>query len=132
MTAKTYRRIVLAERPMGEPKESDFRIDTQPVPEPGPKEVLVRIIYLSLDPYMRGRLRDVASYAPAVKIGEVMVGGTVGEVVKSNHPGFKPGDIVEGSLGLLQRRILVNDEDNQAARKLLTDAGLAHELRDDD
>ncbi|WP_119422847.1 NADP-dependent oxidoreductase [Desertibaculum subflavum] len=99
MTAKTYRRIVLAARPVGEPKESDFKVDTQPVPEPGPKEVLVRIIYLSLDPYMRGRLRDVASYAPAVKIGEVMVGGTVGEVVKSNHPGFRPGDIVEGSLG---------------------------------
>lgn len=99
MTAKTYRRVVVGQRPVGEPKESDFRIETQPVPEPGPKEVLVRIIYLSLDPYMRGRLRDVASYAPGVKPGEVMVGGTVGEVVKSNHPSLKAGDIVEGSLG---------------------------------
>ena len=56
------------------------------MPEPGPRELLVRVVYLSLDPYMRGRMRDAASYAAPVQIGEVMTGGTVGEVVKSNHP----------------------------------------------
>lgn len=99
MIPKTHRRVVLARRPPGEPVEDDFRIEEVPVPEPGPREVLVRVIYLSLDPYMRGRMRDMASYAPPVAIGEVMTGGTVGEVVKSNHPDFKVGDIVEDRLG---------------------------------
>ena len=96
---KTHRRVVLARRPPAEVAESDFRVEEVPVPEPGPREVLVRVVYLSLDPYMRGRMRDAASYAAPVGIGEVMTGGTVGEVVKSNHPGFKVGDIVEDRLG---------------------------------
>jgi NADPH-dependent curcumin reductase len=99
MIPKTHRRVVLVRRPEGEPAEADFRIETVSVAEPGPREVLVRNVYLSLDPYMRGRMRDVASYAAPVAIGEVMTGGTVGEVVKSNHPGFKEGDIVEARLG---------------------------------
>jgi len=99
MIPNTYRRVVLARRPPGEPKEDDFRVEQQAVPEPAGQEVLVRAIYLSLDPYMRGRMRDVASYAPPVAIGEVMPGGIVGEVVKSGLPGFKPGDIVEERLG---------------------------------
>ena len=99
MTPKTCRRVVLARRPPGEPAETDFRIEEIPVPEPGPNEALVRVIYLSLDPYMRGRMRDLASYAAPVGVGEVMTGGTVGEVVKSNHPRFKAGDIVEDRLG---------------------------------
>ncbi|MDX2205666.1 MAG: NADP-dependent oxidoreductase [Hyphomicrobiaceae bacterium] len=99
MIPKTHRRIVLARRPPGEPEESDFRLEEVPVPECGPKEVLVRNIYLSLDPYMRGRMRDAASYAAPVGIGDVMTGGTVGEVVASNHKGFKVGDIVEERLG---------------------------------
>jgi NADPH-dependent curcumin reductase CurA len=99
MNPQHSRRVVLARRPPGEPTEADFRIDTVPVREPGPREVLVRVIYLSLDPYMRGRMRDAASYAPPVGIGEVMTGGTVGEVVQSNHPSFKVGDIVEDRLG---------------------------------
>jgi NADPH-dependent curcumin reductase CurA len=99
MIPKTHRRVVLARRPPGEPAESDFRIEEVPVPEPGPGEFLVRGIYLSLDPYMRGRMRDAKSYAPPVGIGEVMTGGVVGEVVKSNHPKFKVGDIVEDALG---------------------------------
>jgi NADPH-dependent curcumin reductase len=99
MIPKTHRRVVLAQRPRGEPSESDFRIEEVPVPDCGPKEVLVRSIYLSLDPYMRGRMRDVASYAPPVGIGEVMTGGTVGQVVASNHPGFRVGEIVEDRLG---------------------------------
>jgi NADPH-dependent curcumin reductase CurA len=99
MIPKTHRRVVLARRPPADVTEADFRVEEAPVPEPGPREVLVRVIYLSLDPYMRGRMRDVPSYAPPVGIGEVMTGGTVGEVVKSNHPDVKVGDIVEDRLG---------------------------------
>lgn len=95
----SYRRIVLARRPPGEPAESDFRIETVTMPTPGTNQVLVRVVYMSLDPYMRGRMRDVASYAKPVGIGEVMEGGTVGEVVASNNPAFKPGEIVEERLG---------------------------------
>ena len=99
MIPKTYRRVVLARRPPAEPAEADFRIEDVPMPEPGPGQALVRVIYMSLDPYMRGRMRDIASYAPPVGIGEVMTGGTVGEVVKSNHAKLKVGDIVEDRLG---------------------------------
>ena len=99
MIPRTHRRIVLLRRPPAEPSETDFRIEEVPTPEPGPSQALVRVIYLSLDPYMRGRMRDAASYAAPVGIGEVMTGGTVGEVVKSNHPNLKVGDIVEDRLG---------------------------------
>ena len=105
MIPKTHRRVVLARRPPGEPSETDFRIEEVAVPEPGSGQVLVRVIYLSLDPYMRGRMRDAASYATPVGIGEVMTGGTVGEVVKSNNPSFKVGDIVEERLGWQQYAI---------------------------
>jgi hypothetical protein len=96
---KSHRRVVLARRPPAEPAESDFRIEEVPVPEPGPGQFLVRGIYLSLDPYMRGRMRDAESYAAPVAIGEAMTAGVVGEVVRSNHPGFQVGDIVEDTLG---------------------------------
>ena len=101
MTAipKTHRRVVLARRPPGEPAEADFRVEEVAVPVPRHGEVLVKVLWLSLDPYQRGRMRDAASYAPAVGIGEVMTGGTVGEVVASQHPGFAVGDIVEDRLG---------------------------------
>lgn len=96
---KSYRRVVLVNRPPGEPAESDFRVEEVAMPEPRHGEVLVKVHYLSLDPYQRGRMREAASYAAAVGLGEVMTGGTVGEVVKSGHPGFKVGDIVEDRLG---------------------------------
>jgi NADPH-dependent curcumin reductase len=99
MIPETCRRVVLVRRPAAEPTNEDFRVEQVPVPKPGPREVLVRVIYLSLDPYMRGRMRDAASYAAPVGIGEVMTGGTVGEVVQSNHPAYKVGDIVEDRLG---------------------------------
>jgi NADPH-dependent curcumin reductase CurA len=95
----TNRRIILAARPVGEPKPGDFSLVEAPIPTPGPGEMLLRTIYLSLDPYMRGRMSDAKSYAAPVKIGDAMVGGTVNEVVASNLPGFKPGDIVEGNSG---------------------------------
>ena len=99
MIPKTHRRVVLVRRPPAEPAETDFRVEEVALPEPSAREVLVRIVYLSLDPYQRGRMREAASYAPPVGLGEVMTGGTVGEVVKSNHPGFAVGDIVEDRLG---------------------------------
>ena len=101
MTAipKAYRRVVLVNRPPGEPAESDFRVEDVPMPEPKHGEVLVKVAYLSLDPYQRGRMRDAASYSAPVGLGEVMTGGIVGEVVKSSNPRFAVGDIVEDRLG---------------------------------
>jgi len=93
------KRIVLASRPVGEPKPSDFRIEEYPVPAPEDGHLLLRTIWLSLDPYMRGRMNDVASYAAPVQIGEVMEGGTVSEVIASNHAAFKKGDIVLSRAG---------------------------------
>ena len=93
------KRIVLASRPVGEPKASNFRVEEYPVPAPGEGQVLLRTIWLSLDPYMRGRMSDAASYAAPVQIGEVMEGGTISEVVASNNAEFKPGDIVLSRAG---------------------------------
>jgi NADPH-dependent curcumin reductase len=91
--------VVLRSRPVGAPKPSDFEIVEGPVPEPGAGEVLCRTIYLSLDPYMRGRISGGRSYTRGVDLGEVIVGGTVSEVVESNHPGYEPGDLVAGFAG---------------------------------
>lgn len=99
MATSLNRRIVLASRPVGEPKPSNFRLEEVPVPEPRHGEVLVKVKYLSLDPYQRGRMNDAPSYSPPVPIEGVMEGGTVGEVVRSLNPSFKPGDIVEERLG---------------------------------
>ncbi|MEX1205827.1 MAG: NADP-dependent oxidoreductase [Dongiaceae bacterium] len=93
------RRIVLAARPHGAPKETDFRLVEGPVPAPGDGQVLCRTIYLSIDPYMRGRMNEGPSYAAPVEIGQPMVGGTVGQVVNSGLPGFAPGDFVLGRGG---------------------------------
>jgi NADPH-dependent curcumin reductase CurA len=97
--SEVNRRIVLAERPRGRPGPRNFRLEEAPVPEPGAGELLCRTIYLSLDPYMRGRMNDAPSYTPPVAIGEVMTGATVGQVVKSNLDGFVPGDFVTGHGG---------------------------------
>src|SRR5579871_4804898 len=93
------RRIVLAARPNGDPKPTDFREESFSVPTPGPGQVLLRTIWLSLDPYMRGRITDRPSYAPPVPIGGVMVGGTVSEVIASNNAAFAKRDIVLGQSG---------------------------------
>ena len=87
-------KVVLAARPNGAPDASCFRVERQPKPSPGAGEVLVKTHYLSLDPYMRGRMSDAASYAEPVPVGGVMVGGTVGVVEESQDPGFAPGDRV--------------------------------------
>ena len=88
------RRFVLAERPEGEPDENTLRLETRDVPMPQSGQMLLRNLFLSLDPYMRGRMSDAPSYAPPVEIGEVMVGGTVSEVVRSDIDGFEEGDWV--------------------------------------
>ena len=87
-------RIVLASRPVGRPSPDNFRIEQAPVPTPGEGQVLLKILYLSLDPYMRGRMSAAKSYAAPVEIGQVMEGGTVAEVLESRHPDYSPGDLV--------------------------------------
>ncbi|CAI1502803.1 NADP-dependent oxidoreductase [Serratia entomophila] len=93
------RRWLLASRPQGEPTANNFHLDTAPTPQPAAGQVLLRTVYLSLDPYMRGRMSDAPSYAAPVEVGQVMVGGTVSRVVASQHPGFKTGDWVLGYAG---------------------------------
>jgi NADPH-dependent curcumin reductase len=91
--------VLLDHRPTGKVSPANFRIVETPVPTPGPGEVLVRHTFLSLDPYMRGRLSDVKSYAQPQQLGAVMGGGTVGIVEASNNPRFKAGDAVVGMGG---------------------------------
>ncbi len=93
------KQIVLASRPIGAAELGNFKLIETETPTPGPGEVLVRHLYLSLDPYMRGRMSDAKSYAAPQELGAVMVGGTVGEVVASNNERFKPGDKVVGAGG---------------------------------
>jgi len=93
------RQITLAARPIGFPKDSDFKLVESPIPTPKDGEFVVRVIYTSVDPYMRGRMNDAASYAAPVQLGEVMGGGAVGKVISSNNPNFREGDIVEGRFG---------------------------------
>ncbi|MCU0888423.1 MAG: NADP-dependent oxidoreductase [Rubritepida sp.] len=97
--SETNLQVRLRRRPVGEPVPEDFEIADAPAPVPGPGEVLVRARFLSLDPYMRGRMSDAKSYAKPVDIGGVMEGATVGEVVASHDPGFAPGDLVMGGQG---------------------------------
>lgn len=98
-TNTTNRRLVLAERPKGVPTESTLTLQTDDVPSPQAGEMLLRTEFLSLDPYMRGRMSDAPSYAPPVNIGEVMVGGTVAQVELSNLDGFEKGDWVLSANG---------------------------------
>lgn len=90
----TNRRVLLASRPTGWVSEANFRLEDAPLPAPAEDEVLVKNLWLSLDPYMRGRMSDAKSYVKGVDIGEVMVGQTVGEVIESKSPAFQKGDKV--------------------------------------
>lgn len=93
-TKNINRRILLNARPVGAPKADDFRLEETAVPVPADGQVLLRTVFLSLDPYMRGRMSDAPSYAAPVAVGDVMVGGTVSRVETSRHPGYQPGDLV--------------------------------------
>ena len=91
--------VILRRRPMGAPTADIFAIEEDAIPEPAEGQVLTRTIFLSIDPYMRGRLSDAKSYAAPVPIGGMMEGETVGEVIASRDPGFAPGDVVVGPRG---------------------------------
>ncbi|WP_141736196.1 NADP-dependent oxidoreductase [Oligoflexus tunisiensis] len=93
------RQVLLASRPTGKPTVSNFKLVETPIPEPQDSQVLLKTLYLSLDPYMRGRMSEAPSYAPPVKLGDVMCGGTVSRVISSRHPQFKEGDLVLGYAG---------------------------------
>jgi NADPH-dependent curcumin reductase CurA len=98
----TNKQVLLANRPTGWVKESDFRIVETPIPVAGDGQVLIRNQYLSLDPYMRGRMNDARSYAAKVELGEVMTGETVGEVIESRNAKFAKGEAVAGRVGWQQ------------------------------
>lgn len=99
MTAAKNRRILLASRPRGEPTPENFKLVETDVPESVPGQMLLRTIYLSLDPYMRGRMNAGVSYAKPVEVGGVMEGGAVSEVVTSNVAGYQAGDLVVARTG---------------------------------
>jgi NADPH-dependent curcumin reductase CurA len=99
MQSRTNRQFTLASRPVGLPKPSDFKLVERPAATPGEGELLVKSLYISVDPYMRGRISDAKSYAAPVEIGGVMVGGVVGEVVESRNGKFAVGDVVQGEFG---------------------------------
>ncbi|MGW0172538.1 NADP-dependent oxidoreductase [Rhodococcus sp. NPDC003322] len=107
-------RIVLASRPVGEPKSSDFRVESVPLPAPADGQLLLETLYLSLDPYMRGRMSEAESYADPVAVDSVMVGGTVCRVLASNAPGFAVGDVVLSFSGWQTHSV----EDASHVRKL--------------
>jgi NADPH-dependent curcumin reductase CurA len=111
---ETMQRVVLAKRPEGHPPPDNFRLEDAPVPEPGEGEILVRVIWLSLDPYMRGRMDEAKSYAQPVPIGGTMEGGCVAQVVKSNNPKFQPGDYVTHRFGWCTHAV----SDGKGVRKL--------------
>ena len=93
------RQWVLASRPHGAPTADNFRLETTDIPQPADGQLLLRTMWLSLDPYMRGRMSDAPSYSPPVDIGAVMVGGTVSRVEASNNPDYQPGEWVLGYSG---------------------------------
>ena len=93
------RRITLAARPVGFPQESDFALDEVDVGAPETGEVLVRVLWASVDPYQRGRMSEARSYAKSLEVGDVVTSVNLGEVVESNDPRFSPGDLVVGQLG---------------------------------
>jgi leukotriene B4 12-hydroxydehydrogenase/15-oxo-prostaglandin 13-reductase len=97
--AMTNRQFKLAARPVGMPNESDFSLVEAPLPVIGDGQALVKTVYLSVDPYMRGRITGIRTYADPVNIGDVMEGGTVGQVVESKFPGLTPGDFVHSNWG---------------------------------
>ena len=99
VSASVNKQICLASRPSGWVELDNFELKESAIPDPGEGEILVRNIYMSVDPYMRGRMNDAKSYVPPFAIGEVLQAGVVGEVISSNNPDFSEGDYVNGMLG---------------------------------
>ena len=111
------RQVLLVSRPKGEPSLDNFKLVETTVPSLGPGQLLVRHQYLSLDPYMRGRMNDTKSYAQPQPLDQVMLGGTVGEVIESNNDAFKPGDKVLG-MGGWQEFAVVDAKQRGALQKV--------------
>jgi NADPH-dependent curcumin reductase CurA len=109
------RRWVLASRPLDEPSAENFRLENGPVPEPADGQMLVQNLYLSIDPYMRGRMSDRASYVRPLEIGELMMGGTVGRVIASKSPDYQVSDLLVG-YGAWQDYALFSAGDRQVLR----------------
>jgi NADPH-dependent curcumin reductase CurA len=107
--AETTREIRLASRPAGEPTQENFEVAEVPLPEPGQGEMLIRNAYCSVDPYMRGRMRDTKSYIPPFQVGEVLSGGAVGEVVASNRGKFEEGQWVQHMDGWREHAVTTGD-----------------------
>jgi NADPH-dependent curcumin reductase len=106
----TNHQILLVRRPVGAPAPEDFRYAETPVPTPGPGDVLVKALYLSMDPAMRGWMSEAKSYMPPVELGEVMRAGMAARVIASNDPAFKPGDTVTGILGAQEYALAKADD----------------------
>ena len=106
MSDRMNTRITLASRPEGMPEDENFDIATIPAPTPGPGEILLKTLWLSLDPYMRGRMSDRKSYAEPLAIGDVITGGVVAQVVASNHPDWKVGELVSNMSGWQQYAVV--------------------------
>ena len=114
MPISTNRQVLLKSRPVGEPTEDNFELAEPPIPEPGEGQFLARTLYLSLDPYMRGRMCGGKSYADPAELGKVMLGGTVSQVVTSRNPEFAEGDFVLGYDGWQEFAV----SEGQGVRKL--------------
>ena len=99
MTRSIAQQIILANRPKGKPQLTDFRLEETPITTPGSGQLLLEVQYLSLDPYMRGRMDDLKSYAKPLQLGDVMTGETVARVIASNRPEYSQGDIVLAPTG---------------------------------
>lgn len=112
------RKILLHSRPQGMPTEETFKFEEAPVQEPGQGQVLVKSIYLSVDPYMRGRMNDSKSYVPPYPLGEVITGGVVGEVIDSRSDKFSKGDKVLGMLGWQLYNVVEADKLQQIDEKI--------------
>ena len=119
MPPEFNQKIVMKSRPDGYPKLSDFELITAPIPEPGEGEILIKSLWLSLDPYMRGRMNAGSGYAASQELDEVMVGAVVGRVLKSRTPAFAVGDLVEGPLGWQEYGI----SDGRNLRRVDSDLG---------
>jgi NADPH-dependent curcumin reductase len=124
----TNKQILLDNRPQGEAQASNFKLVTSETPPLKDGEVLVRHHFLSLDPYMRGRMNDAKSYAAPQALGQVMQGGTVGEVVESRSPKFKPGDKVVGMGGWQEYSVVAADQPGALRKVDTTHVPLSHYL----
>jgi len=121
----TNRQWVLDAYPDGAAAETTWRLEEAPMPEPGPRQVLARTRWLSLDPYMRGRISPAANYTAGVKPGEAMHGGGVGEVIESRHPDWKPGDLIEAMTFGWREHAVITPDLPGASRASRVDPGLA-------